>query len=85
MLDTSFFHFEYFLYCNFCGACTTLCPTNALSKEEKDGSITITLQPHKCVDCHQCEDICFFQNILLQDEPNNKLLSKTIVHAVKRN
>ncbi|NHC43194.1 4Fe-4S dicluster domain-containing protein [Bacillus sp. MM2020_1] len=67
--------------CNFCGACTTLCPTSAITKEEKDGSTTITLQPQKCVDCHLCEDICFFQNIFLQDEPNIKQLSKTIVLA----
>ncbi|MDR7236933.1 4Fe-4S binding protein [Neobacillus drentensis] len=71
--------------CNFCGACTTLCPTNALSKEEKDRCTTITLQPHKCVDCHLCEDICFFQNILLQGVPNNQLLSKKIALAEKPN
>ncbi|MEH6953751.1 4Fe-4S binding protein [Neobacillus drentensis] len=69
--------------CNFCGACTTLCPTNALLFEEKDGCTAITLQPHKCVDCHLCEDICFFQNILIQDQPNIQLLSNKIVLAEK--
>jgi formate hydrogenlyase subunit 6/NADH:ubiquinone oxidoreductase subunit I len=69
--------------CNFCGACTILCPTNALSIVSKNDSTILTLQPHKCVDCHLCEDICFFKQIFMQDESNIKLMSKTTVLAEK--
>ncbi|HEY2421529.1 MAG TPA: 4Fe-4S binding protein [Neobacillus sp.] len=71
--------------CNFCGACTILCPTNALSIVSKNDSTILTLQPHKCVDCHLCEDICFFQQIFMQDVPNSKLMSKPTVLAEKKN
>ncbi|WHY88881.1 4Fe-4S binding protein [Neobacillus novalis] len=71
--------------CNFCGACTILCPTSALTLENGNGVTMINLEPAKCVDCHLCEEICFFQHIFLQDELNGKLLAKTIVLAVKRN
>lgn len=71
--------------CNFCGACTILCPTSALTLENANGVTRINLEPAKCVDCHLCEEICFFQHIFLQNEPNHKLLTKTIVLAEKRN
>ncbi|ETI68917.1 4Fe-4S binding protein [Neobacillus vireti] len=71
--------------CNFCGACTILCPTSALTLENANRTTRINLEPAKCIDCHLCEEICFFQHISLQDEPNHKLLTKTIVLAEKWN
>lgn len=69
--------------CDFCSACTILCPTNALLKENKNGQTTITLQPYKCVDCSLCEDICFSKSINLQYESNSMLLSEAKVLVKK--
>src|SRR5690606_37860141 len=48
--------------CNFCGACSLLCPTDALVQETENGQTTITLHPHQCVDCRLCEEICYSEN-----------------------
>lgn len=65
--------------CNFCGACSLLCPTGALLQEVVNGQSAITLHPFKCVDCHLCEEICYSENIKLNPVPNKQLFSETVV------
>jgi ferredoxin len=65
--------------CYLCGACSLLCPTDALIQEEKKGKTSITLYPTKCVDCHLCEEICYSKYIKLEPVPNKLLLAETIV------
>ncbi|MEH7250685.1 4Fe-4S binding protein [Neobacillus niacini] len=62
--------------CNFCGACTILCPTDALKMKTENNCQSITLQPAKCLDCSLCEDICFTKSIQLQYEENRTLLKQ---------
>jgi NAD-dependent dihydropyrimidine dehydrogenase PreA subunit len=65
--------------CNFCSACTILCPTDALKMETEHNRQSITLQPSKCVDCSLCEDICFTKSISLQHQSNEMLLNKKLI------
>ena len=65
--------------CNFCGACTILCPTDALKMETEHNRQSITLQPSKCVDCSLCEDICFTKSIGLQHQSNEMLLKQRLI------
>lgn len=55
--------------CNFCGACTKLCPTKALTivKDDADRKKLI-FQPKLCTECDICQDICFFQGISWDNE-----------------
>ncbi|MEH7113434.1 4Fe-4S binding protein [Neobacillus niacini] len=62
--------------CDFCGACTILCPTDALKMETESNQHSITLYPAKCVDCSLCEDICFTNSIQLQHVQNRTLLKQ---------
>ncbi len=62
--------------CNFCGACTILCPTDALKMETENNRQSITLQPAKCLDCSLCEDICFTKSIQLKHIQNSTLLKQ---------
>lgn len=63
--------------CTFCGACSILCPTNALEMENENDHTKIILKPDKCVDCKLCEDICYFQSIKLENKKNMALMTKT--------
>ncbi|MDR7077002.1 ferredoxin [Neobacillus niacini] len=62
--------------CNFCGACTILCPTDALKMQTENNSQSITLQPAKCLDCSLCEDICYSKSIQLHQVQNSTLLKQ---------
>lgn len=62
--------------CNFCGACSILCPTDALKMDTENNQVSITLNPAKCVDCSLCEDICFTKSISLQHMQNKTLLKQ---------
>lgn len=73
-------------HCTFCGACTTLCPTNALTLRITDENKMLQFQPILCTQCHLCQDICLQKGLywsdritvgeLLQVEPQN-LVSAT--------
>lgn len=45
--------------CTRCGACSFLCPTDALHMDED----RMILSTNKCVSCHLCEEICFEKHI----------------------
>lgn len=49
--------------CNFCGACSKLCPTQALQISQEENSKTITYHPARCNECKLCTDICFFKGL----------------------
>lgn len=61
--------------CNLCGACAVLCPTNALTKEQTNGMMGLTLQPYRCVDCGLCEEICYLNQIQMKHELNSSFLT----------
>ncbi|KJS81045.1 MAG: hypothetical protein JM58_18100 [Peptococcaceae bacterium BICA1-8] len=49
--------------CNFCSACSKLCPTNAIKIIQEDENKIITFTPNLCTHCHVCSDVCFFQGL----------------------
>jgi len=65
--------------CNFCEACSKLCPTAALKITEIENGKKITFTPNLCTHCNICRDVCFYQGIswgekvtikeFLNDEP----------------
>lgn len=70
--------------CNFCGACSLLCPTDALVMESVNEQKTITLKPYKCVDCKLCEEICYSEFIKLHPATNENLFHETINLMIER-
>lgn len=71
--------------CNFCGACSLLCPTDALEQETDDnGQKTITLHPYKCVDCRLCEEICYPEYIKLSSAKNIQLFNEETILAAEK-
>jgi len=49
--------------CNFCGACSKLCPTGAIKITLEDITKKITFTPNQCTHCQVCSDVCFFQGL----------------------
>ncbi|WP_428908036.1 4Fe-4S binding protein [Niallia sp. Krafla_26] len=69
--------------CSFCGACTILCPTEAIQMEYVNDRQVITLTPYKCVGCSLCEEICYTESIVLLPQPNGMLLREEHIIAAK--
>ncbi|MGC5324206.1 4Fe-4S dicluster domain-containing protein [Brevibacillus sp. SYSU BS000544] len=57
--------------CDICGACTILCPTQALRMIETENGLgrEIRLQPATCVECGLCREVCWEKNISLVEHP----------------
>lgn len=55
-------------HCTFCGACTHLCPTGALTlrTQEEDGK-QLMFQPILCTQCQLCQDICMHKQFYWSD------------------
>lgn len=49
--------------CNFCGACSKLCPTGALKITEQKGKKEIAFFPQLCTHCNICYDICIYKGL----------------------
>ena len=56
-------------YCTFCGACTSLCPTGALSLHttQDDSSKQLLFSPLLCTQCQLCQDICLHKKFYWSD------------------
>lgn len=56
-------------HCTFCGACTALCPTNALTLlTTEQGEKKLSYQPILCTQCNICADICFVKGFYWSDK-----------------
>jgi len=44
--------------CTLCGACPTVCPTDALRLDEDRDRSALRFDPHRCIACGHCTDIC---------------------------
>ncbi len=66
--------------CDLCGACTHLCPTQAITMQEskEGGAQEIWLHPAMCVECGLCEEICWDKSIHLIEQPAEFLLQSAI-------
>jgi len=54
--------------CNFCGACSKLCPTGALKINEEEKEKRITFTPNLCTHCNICSDVCFYQGLSWEND-----------------
>lgn len=58
-------------HCHFCGACTTLCPTQALkiieTTEDDKVKKHLLFHPTLCTYCKLCEDVCLSKGIFWGD------------------
>lgn len=58
-------------HCHFCGACTTLCPTQALkiieTTEDDKVKKHLLFHPTLCTHCKLCEDVCLSKGIFWGD------------------
>ena len=55
--------------CSSCYMCTVFCPTGALSKYIKSGSVKgLYFSPAKCIQCGCCEDICPEKAIVVEHQ-----------------
>lgn len=49
--------------CSFCGACSHICPTKALTLTEQDGEKQLQYRPELCISCQLCQAICMQQGL----------------------
>lgn len=52
--------------CEFCNACSLLCPNQAITQIEQNGKTEIQVDPILCSECNLCQDICYFNACQLQ-------------------
>lgn len=68
--------------CEPCGACSLLCPTQALEQVETEEETLIYLTPSRCLACNLCEEVCWDRCISLKDASGTRLLGgREILHA----
>ncbi|MFQ6003823.1 MAG: 4Fe-4S dicluster domain-containing protein, partial [Candidatus Zixiibacteriota bacterium] len=76
--------------CSGCNICSTLCPTHALSRVEKDNSVAISFNLAYCVGCGLCKEACpekaigYEDEITLEeifDDHQRKLQEITLLHC----
>ena len=44
--------------CNFCSACSHVCPTQALTLTETETRKQLNFQPELCINCNLCQSVC---------------------------
>jgi len=54
--------------CIGCGACSSVCPPNAIKVEELNGRRRISVFVGRCIFCARCEEICPVKAIKATDE-----------------
>ncbi|MCF6247672.1 MAG: 4Fe-4S dicluster domain-containing protein [Desulfobacula sp.] len=54
--------------CNGCGACTILCPTGALFKQEVKNSFELKFRLDLCTNCRECEKACSKDALQIKEE-----------------
>lgn len=68
-------------YCCGCGACTTVCPVDAIRIEKDiEGFEHYFINQEKCIQCGKCKTVCPMCDIIAQEIKNSKGL-----YAVKSN
>ena len=54
--------------CHFCGACTAVCPSQALTIVETDTEKSLLYKPYLCTQCGLCLDICMEKKLTWSDK-----------------
>lgn len=53
--------------CNFCSACTRVCPTQALNIQESEQQKQLVFQPELCINCNLCQSVCMQHGLQWSD------------------
>ncbi len=53
--------------CTFCGACTHICPTQALEVTKNDEEKQLLFHPELCINCNLCTQICIQHGLEWED------------------
>ncbi len=53
--------------CNFCSACTHVCPTKALTITDADNRRALQFQPELCINCGLCQSVCIEKGLCWDD------------------
>ena len=53
--------------CNFCSACTHVCPTQALTLVESEKKKQLQFQPELCINCNLCHSVCMQNGLQWND------------------
>ena len=56
--DLPFLQIETAVECDVCGLCATLCPSEALQRNDHEGKRVIEFNTSLCIACHLCLEIC---------------------------
>lgn len=65
--------------CRYCGACATMCATQALKYEVNSSrQATLTFQPSLCVNCRLCKDACLTHSMIY----STRVLADDLDHDV---
>jgi Fe-S-cluster-containing hydrogenase component 2 len=67
--------------CEFCHACSKLCPNRALNQIDYDYEKVISVNPLLCSECNLCKEICFFDAISLKETSQGEWETKNITLA----
>ena len=73
--------------CSFCGACSHLCPTKALTLTEQDGEKQLQYQPELCINCNLCQAICMQQGLQWDDFMSQRQFLQTpqpLAHSAEK-
>lgn len=68
--------------CDFCRACTVLCPSKALVVEETEESVSLNHQVSLCLSCGACARFCPHKAISLSPWDGQNLLRRTLYKTV---
>ncbi|SDC47058.1 MULTISPECIES: 4Fe-4S dicluster domain-containing protein [unclassified Candidatus Frackibacter] len=59
--------------CDFCQICTSLCPNNVLELKNEKEEKKIVANHNLCTNCGLCEDVCYKQQISINQDINYNL------------
>ncbi len=62
--------------CNFCRACTILCPMGALKYKEEGDNLNLLLLKEACTGCGLCIEVCYYKALELKAKKIEDFLSK---------
>ncbi len=57
--------------CVYCGACSMMCPQDALVLSEEEGNCALKFSPSLCSKCDLCLDVCRIDGLIWQNELTN--------------
>ncbi len=73
--------------CNFCRACTILCPTGSLKYKEEGDKLEINLIKEACTGCGLCAEVCYYKALEMKPKTVGDFISKgssTLVYGIKQ-